>query len=181
MAATETVRALSPVTVRARQIDLSPKEDKAPKGGDKKKKPAPKEDIGVKSLEVEVRNAGRNPIDGATLRYRFFGLKKGDTEIVVLKNGKQDMTLPPGEAVTVTTDKVRAKYQYRGIPEEKDMKTGEVTRTKVEAGSERLRGYGVCVEHNDEVLAEYFITPQYERVADEADSSTQPDSVLQME
>jgi hypothetical protein len=118
--------------------------------------------VTVKEIRAVLKNASREPITGAKVKFWFIGKGTDAPDTAVLDSDDKTVDLPPGTTVTVVSKQIKMTFQPGGTWA--DVKDGRATRHD-ESGP-KFRGYGVRVSGDAGVLKEYFSTPTYKTLVD---------------
>ena len=129
-----------------------------------------KEKTQARKLTVEVSNTADKPVAATTVRWAIYGHTMNGNKLVVIKQGKQEITVPARGKTSVSSPEVKitgnreqtvavkAPTKKKGSSKSKN----KVTYKKIPAAGQDYYGYGVEVLTNGKVIASEYSKPSIE-------------------
>jgi hypothetical protein len=126
-----------------------------------------KEKTQTRKLTIEVSNTADKPVAATTVRWAIYGHTMNGNKLVVIKEGKQEVTVPARGKTTVSsplvkitgnreeTVAVKAPTKKKGNAKDKN----KVTYKKIPAAGHDYYGYGVEVVAEGKVVVSEYSKP----------------------
>ena len=113
-----------------------------------------------KSLHVTLTNSSAQDLS-VKMKYYIFAKDIKGKDVVVLKDGEQDTTVKAHATETVNTPEITAKSNEKHLQGAALASRGHAAKTgkEVEAGGQKIVGYGVQIIQGGKVITDYFSEP----------------------
>ncbi len=131
---------------------------------------ASKEKTQARKLTIEVSNTADKPVAATTVRWAIYGHTMNGNKLVIIKQGKQEITVPAQGKSSVSSPEVKitgnreetvaVKAPSKGKGNSKGK--NKVTYKKIPAAGHDYYGYGVEVITNGKIVASEYSKPSIE-------------------
>lgn len=131
---------------------------------------ASKEKTQARKLTIEVSNTADKPVAATTVRWAIYGHTMNGNKLVVIKQGKQEITVPARGKKSVSSPEVKItgnreqtvavkpSTKKKGNAKDKN----KVTYRKIPAAGHDYYGYGVEVLTDGKIVASEYSKPSIE-------------------
>lgn len=127
-----------------------------------------KEKTQARKLTVELSNTADKPVAATTVRWAIYGHTMNGNKLVVIKQGKEEITVPANGTKSVSSPEVKITgNREQTVPvkspsKKKGKSKNKVTYKKIPAAGHDYYGYGVEVLTNGKIVASEYSKPSIE-------------------
>lgn len=127
-----------------------------------------KEKTQARKLTIEVSNTAEKPVAATTVRWAIYGHTMNGNKLVVIKQGKQEITVPARGKTSVSSPEVKITgnreqtVAVKSPTKKKGKSKSKTTQKKIPAAGHDYYGYGVEVLTDGKVIASEYSKPSIE-------------------